>query len=51
MVAQMRTVLEAHAAGGAPVREEAWAGTGHFLFTQHPQAFADLLGEHLWGGA
>ena len=48
MVAQTRAVLDGH---GGPVREEAWEDAGHFLLTQHPRRFADLLAEHLAGVA
>ncbi|WP_370326107.1 alpha/beta fold hydrolase [Euzebya sp.] len=51
MVTQMRAVLERHAAGGATVREEGWTDAGHFIFTQHPHRFAELLADHLQAAA
>jgi pimeloyl-ACP methyl ester carboxylesterase len=47
MVAQTRTLLERHAQRGGRYREEVLADTGHFPFTQRPQAFAALLRAHL----
>jgi len=47
MVGQTRAMLERFAASGGSYREEVLADTGHFPFTQRPEAFAKLLHEHL----
>lgn len=51
MVAQTRALLERFGAAGGTWREEVLDGTGHFPFTQRPDAFAALLHEHLRVGA
>lgn len=47
LVAQLRAALGRLAARGAHVREEVFADAGHFLFTQEPQRFAEVLAAHL----
>lgn len=49
MVQQTRRLLEAYAAAGGSYREQVFAGTGHFPFTQRPEEFAALLRDHLAG--
>ena len=44
---QTRQVLSRYAAASGSYREEVLAGTGHFVFTQMPQEFAELLHTHL----
>lgn len=47
MVAQTRALLERYAAAGGSCREEVLDGAGHFPFTERPDAFARLLGDHV----
>lgn len=47
MVAQLRAVLERLKARGARVHEEVFDDAGHFLFTQEPKRFAEVLARHL----
>lgn len=51
MLTQTRAVLDRYQAAGGSYREEVMAGTGHFPYTQQPDAFAALLTAHLEASA